>query len=136
MRRLPLQLLLVALLASRAFAASVFQLDVCNKHRTVSEAPGTALTVTKVRSWGSACSKRAAQGTSISQLLGLPAGSTAARSQPSWLHPGLDTPDLQLLIPFPEAQGLPRASLQWRLVSSHPASALSPVLRCNIHQLL
>lgn len=49
MKRLLLTLSVLALLVSSTFAASVFQLDVCNKHRTVSEAPGTSLTFTKVR---------------------------------------------------------------------------------------
>ncbi len=48
MERLLLMLSVLALLSSTTFAATVFQLDVCNKHRTVSEAPGTSLTVTKV----------------------------------------------------------------------------------------
>lgn len=42
-------LLALSVLLVGAKAASVFQLDVCNKHRTVSEAPGTSLTFTKVR---------------------------------------------------------------------------------------
>jgi hypothetical protein len=50
MRRLSLALLMLAVLVSPTLAASVFQLDVCNKHRTVSEAPGTSLTFTRVSS--------------------------------------------------------------------------------------
>jgi hypothetical protein len=49
MQRFALTLLVGALLVSTSCAASVFQLDVCNKHRTVSEAPGMSLTFTKVR---------------------------------------------------------------------------------------
>jgi len=48
MKRLSLALLVLAAFVGTSFAASVFQLDVCNKHRTVSEAPGTSLTITQV----------------------------------------------------------------------------------------
>lgn len=47
MKRLSLALLVLAAFVGTSFAASVFQLDVCNKHRTVSEAPGTSLTITQ-----------------------------------------------------------------------------------------
>lgn len=106
MRRLPLKLLLLALLASRAFAASVFQLDVCNKHRTVSEAPGTSLTFTKVSSWGGDCSPRCITWYQHPSAARAAAGSSAARSLPSWLHPSPDTPNFRLLSQLSEAQGL------------------------------
>lgn len=125
MQRPLLTLLVLAVLVSSAFAASVFQLDVCNKHRTVSEAPGTSLTFTKVRFSAAAMGQ-----TSMGQQLQYQHPSAAAvcctqllgMQCSCFVHYCSDKFNINLSIMHHEPQGLLQGSVFGSATVRHPVT--------------